>query len=200
MIVSERDPRGQPAPPVPPPPTANPEQYVQPPPYYPPQFHPPAGDPPKRRPTSLLVGGAAVLVVVFAAAGIGTAFALRKPARPTPATSTAQIVTVVGTLTLADSPGVLNLDDVHCRGMGGYDDIAEGSQVTVTDEHGTVVGLGELNEGVLDGSGPTRQCRFAFTVNNIPAGHAIYGVSVSHRGTIQVRADDLDNVSLTLGD
>jgi hypothetical protein len=163
-------------------------------------YPPPPPKPPRPNWVGPLVAGAVVLLVLLAAGGIAAVMLLRhRSAAPVVVSTAPAIVTVVGTLTLADAGGVLNLDDVRCSGMGGYSDIAEGAQVTVTDEGGTVLGVSQLSAGTLIGGGMTRSCDFAFTVNNVPAGHQFYGVSVSHRGTIQVPAADLDKVSLSLG-
>lgn len=121
------------------------------------------------------------------------------PAAPS-ASPSAQAITARGVFTLADSDGVENLDDVHCTGMRGYDDIGAGAQVVITDQAGTVIGTGSLSGGTMLGSGPTRQCQFPFEVTNVPAGKSFYGVSISHRGTLQYTENQLTSgLELQLG-
>lgn len=99
-----------------------------------------------RRPLAI----AAATLVILLAAGIGTWLILR------PGT-----FTVHGTFTPAAFNG-----DCHI-----YTDIRQGTQVTVTGEDSTVLGVGEL--GSLSG------CEWSFTVQDIPAGHRWYGVTVN---------------------
>jgi putative hemolysin len=149
----------------------------------------------------MLIAAAGVLLVLVAAGGIAAyATSHRTPSSVSPsAPQTPGIVSMYVTVTLADSDGVLNLDDVHCEGMGGYDDMRAGAQVTVTDEHGTVIGDSTLPTGQMQGSGVTRQCVFTFTVDDLPKGRSFYGLTISHRGTTQVREWELGSVNLSLG-
>ncbi len=77
-------------------------------------------------------------------------------------------------------------------------DIQGGASVTVTDETGKVVGLGEL------GSGTTTQvrieCSFDFAIYKVPPGHGFYGVEVSHRGVVRFAETKLrEPIGLSLG-
>jgi hypothetical protein len=104
-----------------------------------------------------------------------------------------------GVLELKDAAGVLNLDGATCSGMRGYDDIHAGAQVVVTDQSGTVIATGSLEAGQLLGSGADRVCRFQFQLP-VPTGKSFYGVTVSHRGTIQYTESALRaGVHLSLG-
>jgi len=152
--------------------------------------------PPRRRRTGLVV--LLLILGVLVVAG-GTAAAVLafvgKPAGSGPAT-----FTVTGQLILRDSPGVLNLDDVHCKGMNGYEDVDGGTEVTVQDNTGAVIAVGVLEQGKMIGSGLTRQCGFDFTVTGVPAGKGIYGVGVGHRGVQHFNEADLHGtVRLGLG-
>ncbi|MCE6999502.1 hypothetical protein LZG04_32520 [Saccharothrix sp. S26] len=101
-----------------------------------------------------------------------------------------------GTLSLND--GVTSVTSSgECAGYRGYDDIYEGSQVTVYDAAGKAVGLGRLyNAQYSAGS-----CVFEFTVGNVPLGDEIYQVEVSHRGKVSYKVEDAKSgrVSLSLG-
>ncbi|MER5388363.1 hypothetical protein [Saccharopolyspora sp. NPDC002686] len=90
-----------------------------------------------------------------------------------------------GELTLGPTAHVRN-GPVGCKGGSGYEDIVEGTQVTVLSPVGEVLAVGELGNSAW--SGETLTCRFRFTVPNVPGGHDIYQVGVSHRGTIPIPA------------
>jgi hypothetical protein len=63
-----------------------------------------------------------------------------------------------------------------CTG-GGFSDIQDGTQVVVTDEKQTVLAAAPL---VSDGP-----CKWTFLVRNVPASAKFYGLTISHRGTVQ---------------
>ncbi|MCS7476248.1 hypothetical protein ACFFQW_05115 [Umezawaea endophytica] len=85
----------------------------------------------------------------------------------------------------------------ECEGYRGYDDIAEGSQVTVYNASGKAVALGVLKDSDYVGG----VCSFRFAVPEVPAGDEIYQVEVTHRGKISFsdEAARKGDVSLTLG-
>ena len=62
---------------------------------------------------------------------------------------------------------------------GGYDDIRAGTQVTVTDEGGTLIGTGQLTGGRLSLSA----CRFTYRITDLPEAR-FYKIEVSHRGGV----------------
>ncbi|MBD0838202.1 hypothetical protein ICC28_05735 [Streptomyces sp. TRM68416] len=70
-----------------------------------------------------------------------------------------------------------------CQGGDGYDDIFEGTAVTVYDGAGTVIATGQLGESTLESDGT---CTFEVSVGDVPAGKGFYKVEVSHRGTVQL--------------
>lgn len=123
--------------------------------------------------TVLLTGSALALLLTLTIAG--------------PAT-----FTLHGSLLLADS-FTRDLDET-CRGEGGYSDIAGGTQVTVSDDTGTVIAVGAL----APGWGSVHSCILPFTVHDVPAGHEFYQVEVSHRGKIKFREEEAKNGLPTL--
>jgi hypothetical protein len=143
---------------------------------------------------------ASLVALLAIAAGIA-AWALLRPTAA-PASSSAGTLTIQGGLTLNASLSVLNLDDLHCEGMDGYDDIRAGTSVTVADASGATIAVGKLGDGRLNGSGFTRTCGFVFTVADVPAGKGFYGIEVSHRGRMTYAEADVTNarsVQLQLG-
>jgi hypothetical protein len=194
VTVTSPDPRTQQ--PAPPPP------FAPPPPGYGPPFAPqPRPVRPKRRNTGLLVIAGVVAALVLVAGGATLAVVVlggRDNSTPSasagPAAGGAPL-TVNGSLSLAQTVGGwMNLDDVNCTGMGGYDDIRIGTQVVVTDEKGTVVATGALLGGqIVDLGYEPRKCKFAFSVGPVPRGHSFYGIQVSHRGVIQYTQQQLMN-------
>lgn len=90
-----------------------------------------------------------------------------------------------------------------CRGAQGYEDVAQGVQVTVRDANGTTLALGELSEGDLSygvGEAPMdATCRLAFAIPDVPAGEKFYSIEVSDRGDVAYPEDELaEPVFLTL--
>lgn len=93
-----------------------------------------------------------------------------------------------------------------CTPADGYDDIASGAQVIVTDASGEIVGTGSLGasrlQGEDGGSLLGASCEFPFAVSGIPAGSDFYGVRVgnANRGEVVYTADELAaGVELTIG-
>ncbi|MFD8214208.1 hypothetical protein ACFV2U_10840 [Streptomyces sp. NPDC059697] len=76
-----------------------------------------------------------------------------------------------------------------CEGTGGYDDIAEGTSVTVYDATGAVIATGSL--GTSSSDAPT--CTFDVSIDGVPGGEDFCKVEVSHRGTVQLNADQAKN-------
>lgn len=114
--------------------------------------------------------------------------------------TTPRTVTISGTVTLTDTDFSFT---AGCAGTGGYDDIRNGAPVVVTDAAGTTVALGELVGGKGVGNhvvGARNSCRWSFRIEGVPTGTDFYGVEVSHRGRVQVRAEKASEpVLLTLG-
>lgn len=136
--------------------------------------------PVRRRRTGLLVtllvlGG----LVVGAAVASGVLFAVGKLG--------AQTFTAHGTVTVA----------VSCS-TPGYEDISAGTQVVLTDEAQKVISVGVLSPRA-DWNHPT-WCEFTFTLPDVPAGKRFYGITVSHRGTVEYTEAQLRHgPEMTLG-
>jgi hypothetical protein len=134
---------------------------------------------------------AALLAVALAVAGCGGGRTARQPGG-----NGAAAHTLTGDLLLRAGEGTSS----GCStGLGGYADIAAGTQVAVTDGSGAILGLGTLATGAPgDGSA----CRFAFTPIDVPD-RDFYGVEVAHRGVVRYSRADLAakgwRVSITLG-
>lgn len=175
--------------------------------------------PPERRRSLLPWAIAAVFAVALAAALIvprlGGDSAEAQPVATRAASVPPKTLSVRGTLKLG--PGDFIWDDgtgaaltgPSCAGDGGFDDIAVGASVTVTDGSGTVVALGKVDtsnptdfdsDTTSAGGQRARGCNFTFTVTGVPPGKGFYGVEVSHRGAVKVAEADLaDSINLTLG-
>jgi hypothetical protein len=88
--------------------------------------------------------------------------------------------------------------DGSCFGMGGYSDIGAGTAVNVYDQSGAIVAVGQLATGHGSyGSG----CTFTFSVPDVPGGSKFYQVEVSHRGKMNLAAQDAEDgaAAYTLG-
>jgi hypothetical protein len=122
--------------------------------------------------------------VVVGAGAVGLAWGLSgSDAKPAPAGVSAAPFNLTGSMTLTGS----NLSaGTGCVGARGYDDISEGTAVTVYDASGQVVATGSLGSGYrLAGS-----CKFTVVVTGVPVGPKFYQVEVSHRGKISISAED----------
>ncbi|MFF2662868.1 hypothetical protein ACFVUH_36630 [Kitasatospora sp. NPDC058032] len=96
----------------------------------------------------------------------------------TPAPSKSETFILAGKMTLKDGGAATAAE---CGGQGGYDDIGQGTPVTVFNENGKVLAKGALGAGKgkgLDG------CVFTLRVEEVPIGPQFYQVEVSHRGKI----------------
>jgi hypothetical protein len=105
--------------------------------------------------------------------------------------------TIHGSVTLL--PGAYVPDgNGGCTTSGGYSDISAGTAVTIGDQTGTTIAVGQLQAGRAAGDGE-QGCTFDFDVQTTGI-HTLYTVTVSHRGTqtfTSVQADQ--GIALTLG-
>jgi hypothetical protein len=96
----------------------------------------------------------------------------------------------------------LGLAGSGCQGTNGYDDIAAGLQVIVSDESGTVIANGSLDQGQVVKAKFWNSCEFPFTVSNVPTAK-FYRVEVGGRGQVSYSYDQMGangwNVKLSLG-
>lgn len=98
-----------------------------------------------------------------------------------------------GTFTLTGSFSLLeDASDTGsgCQGTGGYDDIREGTSVTVYGANGDVIATGQLGDSASASYGT---CGFDVSVPDVPKGEKFYKVEVSHRGTLQLTAKEAEN-------
>lgn len=118
--------------------------------------------------------------------------------RVTDAVSSDSTITVHGSVTLSTG-SFLNLG-ASCSADGGFSDISAGTAVTIGDQTGAIIAVGQLEPGRItqDASGTALLCSFGFDVQ-VPGGRAEYTVTVSHRGTQVVSPAQTRDVELTLG-
>ncbi|MQY03779.1 hypothetical protein [Actinomadura macrotermitis] len=81
-----------------------------------------------------------------------------------------------------------------CVGIGGFDDMAEGTAVTVYDPSSKVIAVGNLGAGVDAGT----TCSWPLTITGVPD-LPFYQIEVSHRGKVTVQRADIGSIRLTLG-
>lgn len=145
----------------------------------------PALDKPKKRPGPLAAG---LIGLALGAGIVGAAWAITASNEPDkPATFTLE-----GTFTLTDD--VSSDGDGGCAGRydSGYDDIREGTNVTVYGAGGDVVATGALGKSKK----VSYSCVFEIAVDDVPKGEKFYKVEVSHRGTLQLSAEEAENGEL----
>jgi hypothetical protein len=146
---------------------------------------------PKKRLSPLAAG---LLGLAAGAALVGGAWAITANIGP----GNPDTFTLEGSFSLTDGSSVVSDGDAGCRGSGGYDDIQEGTSVTVYDASGSVVATGALGDSK---GGPYSPCIFKVAVNDVPKGEKYYKVEVSHRGTVQMTAEEAEagELAATLG-
>ncbi len=132
----------------------------------------------------VLVAGVVVIVIVVIAAAVGAAH------------KKAATRTVTGVLVLYDTSSA----QASCNTSGtGYEDISEGTPVSITNENGKVVGAADLGAGTRLGGD---ECDFSWTATGVgPA--TFYQVTISHRGTVSYSESEMESdgwsVKTTLG-
>lgn len=144
----------------------------------------PAGPPARgKKPVAAFAAGLAA-----GAALIGGVWAISAAQGP----AALETFTLTGTMTLTDK---VDATDTGCRGSydSGYDDIQEGADVTVYNASGDVIAKSELgaSEEVFTGV-----CEFQISVPDVPKGETFYKVEVSHRGTVELSAEEAENGEL----
>jgi hypothetical protein len=144
---------------------------------------PPMPTKPPRKPLTPIAAG--LIGLAAGAAIMGGIWAISSSNFGGPGTFTLE-----GTFTLTD--GVSDTGG-GCQGTGGYDDIADGTSVTVYGADGDVVGTGELSDSSFDGMSI---CTFDIAIEDVPKGEKFYKVEVSHRGTLQLSAEEAENGEL----
>lgn len=103
-------------------------------------------------------------------------------------------LTIHGTMQVTD----FAIDGKNCLLSGtGYDDIAPGTQVTVTAPDGTVLGSGALGDPKAASGGII--CQFPFTISSVQGGEDRYGVAVGRRGTVWFSPAKVTHAALELG-
>lgn len=108
----------------------------------------------------------------------------------------------VGTIGVLATPPDERVEGGKCTAAQGYDDIAEGADVTVTDAKGATVGTEPLRAGSLhfiDNSNVW--CNFLFVISDIPPGRKFYTLAIGQRDPKQLTEADLGgSLSLQIGD
>ncbi|MEU5894472.1 hypothetical protein ABZ835_48080 [Streptomyces sp. NPDC047461] len=153
----------------------------------PPPTEPPAVPPaPARRPLRPITAG--LIGLAAGAALVGSIWAITATSGSTPDTFTME-----GNFALTEKAA--SDGDGGCEGSydSGYDDISEGTSVTVYGAAGDVIATGELGNSELHGSG----CIFDIAIDDVPKGEKFYKVEVAHRGTLQLTAEEAENGELT---
>lgn len=143
----------------------------------PPPTEPPAA--PKKRLSPLAAG---IIGLAAGAALVGGAWAITAysgPGKP-------ETFTLKGHFTLLEDASETGSG---CEGSGGYDDISEGASVTVYGASGDVIATGNLGNSKTITYGT---CRFNVAVPDVPRGEKFYKVEVSHRGTVQMSAEEAE--------
>ncbi|MFJ3089053.1 hypothetical protein [Streptomyces sp. NPDC086838] len=147
---------------------------------------PPPAEPPtvaaKKRPSPILTG---ILGLVVGAGAVGGAWAYSNSGTDEPET-----FTLTGVFALTDS--FVRTEGEHCQGRDGYDDIADGTSVTVYDADGGVAATGSIAKSKYS---PFR-CTFRVAVKDVPKGEKFYQVEVSHRGKVQLTAKEAEDGKL----
>ncbi|MFG2540636.1 hypothetical protein ACGFU4_35900 [Streptomyces sp. NPDC048511] len=105
---------------------------------------------------------------------------------------------LTGEFTLTE--GVISDSIGGCEGDGGYGDIGIGTSVTVYDAAGSVIATSALFISTYDEAAGS--CTYDVSVEDVPAGEDFYQVEISHRGKIQLSAEEAQSGAFagSLGD
>lgn len=150
----------------------------------PPPAEPPTPAEPAR--TRLSPRAAGLIGLAVGAALTGSIWAIAANTQSGPDTFTLE-----GSFTLTEDSIAVD-DDCRAGYDSGYDDIREGTSVTVYGAGGDVIGTGELGDSTSIDS----TCVFDIAVTDVPKGEKFYKVEVSHRGTLQLTAEEAENGEL----
>lgn len=147
------------------------------------------------------------LILLASCGGKGVPPTAISPSSPAPATRTVapspspSPVVINGTLIVKNQSFELCLPQVDgspARLRDGYSDIGEGTEVTVYDPAGTIIGTGQLADvHGTDRHGFRDDCAFSFQVT-VPE-EPFYSVEVSHRGKVAFQRSEISDAELTLG-
>ncbi|MFE6622402.1 hypothetical protein [Streptomyces sp. NPDC057740] len=146
----------------------------------------PAVEPAKKRLSPLAAGLFGLAAGAGLMGGIWVITASSGPDKPA-------TFTLEGTFTLTDDVVPTDGDGCSASYDSGYDDIAEGTSVTVYGAAGDVIATGALG----DSKYASYTCIFDIAVPDVPKGEKFYKVEVSHRGTIQLSAEEAENGELS---
>jgi len=121
-----------------------------------------------------------------------------RPSGPIPGTDLFRIAGTLEILAAADDrPSFLSIPLGGCVTTGGYEDIKVGAQITVRDQTGTILGIGELEPIYTD----MFKCEFAFTIDVPDA--TFYTIEMGRRGELTYSKQDLEqadwHVDSTIG-
>lgn len=94
-------------------------------------------------------------------------------------------MTLSGLDVLNGTPGLKVGAD--CYGAGGYDDIHEGTSVSVANQDGKIIATGQLGAGSIVAF---HTCSLPFTVKDVPDAK-FFKVTISHRGELVYSKDEL---------
>lgn len=143
-----------------------------------------------------VLGGVIFAAIVAAAAFVSLGSGLLSSAPPRHE--------VAGTFSLMVVSAPWKAGDA-CFGSGGYSDIRSGTNVTLRDGDGKIVGTTTLGLGTahtVPDLAATLTCDFAFALESVPE-VPFYSIEVSHRGTLTYGLDQMKargwTVSLSLG-
>lgn len=99
--------------------------------------------------------------------------------------------TVTGMLHLY---GTVENDGTECWGVGGYGDLSEGTEVTIRDGAGDLIGTGSLDAGTTVGDG---DCTFLWKIGSVPEVD-FYEIEVSERGGITRTLEEMESEGWTV--
>lgn len=98
--------------------------------------------------------------------------------------------TLTGEFALTEGVTEITGDESACQGDDGYDDIQAGTSVTVYDAAGTTVATGSIGTPKFEAT--VRWCVFDVNVPDVPKGSKFYSVEISHRGKVQLTAEEAE--------
>jgi hypothetical protein len=88
---------------------------------------------------------------------------------------------LLGSATVPLDPDSAPAAGSTCTAPAGVTDVAENTQVTVSDPAGKAIARGVLNAGVAVRNDAATTCQFSFTIRAVPGDYATYAIAVGNR-------------------
>lgn len=151
------------------------------------------------------------VAVLAAGAGVGATLYATRPNTPAPPAQV-QTITIQGDVTVpADTNNSDSSRGGRCFSDTGYKDISAGAQINITNQAGTVLATGVLNDGLTSATLPqlnpsdgdfADKCSYHFIISDVSGDATNYGIQVGNtfRGVLHYsKAQVQETLDISIG-